>query len=168
MTQSTTETGDRFENVAFEVLTKLAPFLGLTSVEEGKQDLEAESGPPWQADLVAYNEAGLIKIECKYRANQRDRVKRSDVAVLAFSIQDTGAVGGIIVSCHPLQEGAQALADHQGIPHLIIDSSSNLIEYKAKIKEMIFAGFSEGAPSFDSMKKIVTDVKTGEQTESEF
>ena len=144
-------TGDDYERVAKFVLNELASVLGLKSIED-KQDLPGESGTSWEADLVAYDQdGGMLKIECKYRSTKSGAVKQAEMGAFALSITDTKAVGGILVSPHPVQSGAEKIADHYNIRLVKISSGSTEEKYIAQIKNAFYVGVTESMQMMDSI-----------------
>lgn len=154
--------GDRYEEVAQRVLTELASHLGIKSVQ-GKQDLIGDSGTSWEADLVAYDEDDrTIKIECKYRKSSRDKIKQGEMGAFALSVIDTGSAGGILVTSHEVQEGAQKVADKFNVRVVELREGSTMDAYIAKIKDALFVGITDSIELMDECQIIVTNVKTGE------
>ncbi len=98
----------RYESTAGEVLKQLAQHFCLGDVEE-KQLLSGKSGTDWEIDLVGKSipSEQRVLIECRLT---KGRQSQSKIAAFAFSIQDTGAERGIIVTPNPFQKGAEPAA----------------------------------------------------------
>jgi predicted RecB family endonuclease len=162
MPLSTTEKGDKYEDVARKVLMELAEHLGLKAVE-GKNTLKGLSGTSWEADLGAYDdEDGTVKVECKYRKSPRDNVKQAEMGAFVLSIIDTKASSGIMVTTHSVQAGAEKVAEKYGVRVVQLKDGSTLEEYTAIIKNCIFKGITETVSVLVECEIIVTRADTGE------
>jgi hypothetical protein len=127
-----------YEEVSAYLLNMLARDLGLVHVE-GKQVLPGESGTEWEVDAKGVREGNeaIVLVECR-RTNSRQT--QAKVAAFAFSIQDTGAVGGIIVTPVALQTGAKKVAASANILHVQIDLNSTPQEFAVKFLNRLFVG----------------------------
>ncbi|QCH23412.1 hypothetical protein [Mycobacteroides salmoniphilum] len=90
---------ETYEDVARLLLDKIgdALGLGLESIE-GKQTLVGASGTKWEIDAKGVSADGeaVVVIEC--RRYPKSSLKQSDMAALAWTINDLGASGGIVVT----------------------------------------------------------------------
>ncbi|MCG8028056.1 MAG: hypothetical protein N0E59_16865 [Candidatus Thiodiazotropha taylori] len=146
---------ETYEQVAHDLLNRFAESFQLGSVE-GKQIVPGKSGTDWEIDakgMKAGNE-GFVIIECK--RHPKAPVSQEVVGGLAYRIQDTGAVGGIIVSPLPLQKGAQLVSNHEGIVHLLLNKDSTNTDYMLQFLNNIFVGVSEQVTITDSVHIVVT------------
>jgi hypothetical protein len=130
-----------YEEVAQYLLSQIAAHFGLGSVE-GKQIVAGASGAVWEIDAkgVRRNDEGFVIVECR-RYTKRG-VPQDGIGGLVFRIQDTGAVGGIIVSPLPLQSGAKLVAESQGIQHIQLSADSTTTDYVLRFLEHTFHGLS--------------------------
>ena len=140
-----------YEEVAQYLLNQFAKTFGL-GVVEGKQIVPGKSGTNWEIDAkgLKTGEDGFVIVEC--RRYTTSRLKQENIGGLAYRIKDTGAAGGIIVSPLPLQEGAEIVAAHEGIKHVILDPNSSTSDYMLRFLNQIFVGFTEGALVSDSIQ----------------
>jgi hypothetical protein len=130
-----------YEEVAQHLIGQIAEHFGLGSVE-GKQIVPGASGTCWEIDAkgVRKNDEGFVIIECR-RYTKRG-VPQREVGGLAYSIQDTGAVGGIIVSPLPLQFGAKIVAESEGIHHVQLSADSTTSDFVLRFLERTLHGVS--------------------------
>jgi hypothetical protein len=143
-----------YEEVAQYLLGQLAAHFGLGRVE-GKQLVGGVSGRPWEIDAkgVRENDQGFVIIECRRHTTQG--VSQEQIAALAFKIQDTGAVGGIIVSPLPLQSGARIVTASQGVQEIRLSPDSTATDYVLQFLQRIFIGVSDKLGFCDSADAIV-------------
>jgi hypothetical protein len=136
------ETWKTYEEVAQHLLNQLANHFGLGRVE-GKQIVPGDSGVNWEIDAkgILKNKDGFLVIEC--RRYTKSRLSQEHIAGLAFRIQDTGAVGGIIVSPFDLQIGAKILAEQTHILHVTLDPASTTSDFMLRFLNQIFIGKTE-------------------------
>ena len=119
---------ESYEEVALYLLNQFADTFNLGAVE-GKQLVPGKSGTNWEIDAkgIKEGEGGFVIIEC--RRYTSSRLNQESLGGLAYRIQDTGAGGGIIVTPLPLQKGAEIVARHEGIKHIILSQESTTSEY---------------------------------------
>lgn len=133
---------ETYEQVATYLLNMIAKELGLERVE-GKQKLAGASGADWEVDAkgITQGQEAFVVVECRHT---KARQSQSKVAALAYSIRDTGATGGIIVTSVPLQTGAQKVATTCNILHVQIDLNSTPEDFSIKFLNKLFLGVSAG------------------------
>ena len=131
----------KYEKVAEYLLGQIGTHFGLGRVE-GKQ-LVAGASATWEIDAkgVLENDQGFLIIECRRHTTRG--LSQEQIAALAFRIQDTGAVGGIIVSPWPLQSGARAVANSKHIHEVRLSPDCSTTDYVAQFLQNIFIGMSE-------------------------
>ena len=118
-----------YEEVARFLLGKLAEELNLKRVE-GKQHLSGQrSGTEWEIDAKGVSSQGDGIIIIEIRRHTTRRLTQEDVAAIAYRIQDTAAVGGIVVSPLPLQAGARKVAEAEGIVEVQLNENSTTEEH---------------------------------------
>jgi hypothetical protein len=117
-----------YEEVAEYLLNSLAHELGLERVE-GNNKVAGRS-TEWTIDAkgIKIGDEGFVIVEAKRYL--RARLDQEIIGGLAFRIRDTGAIGGIIVSPLPLQEGAQKVANQKGIIHVTFAADSTPHEFR--------------------------------------
>ncbi len=133
---------ETYEQVATFLLNAFAEHFGLKTVE-GKQDVGGLlSGTSWEIDGkgVKADGKGFIIVEC--RRYTTSKPKQRDLAGLAWSILDTGADGGIIVTPLGIQEGAAKVGDAAGIVSVRLDASSTTTDYVLKFLNKVMVGGS--------------------------
>ena len=103
----------RYEKTAHYLLNQFATVFGLGKVE-GKQIVPGKSGTPWEIDAKAVKLDGqaFLVVECRLRNASIDQ---GQVGLLAYTIHDTGAEGGILLTPVEFQRGACRLAEYENI-----------------------------------------------------
>ena len=157
-----------YEEVTQFHLGQMASHFGLGRVE-GKQ-VVAGVGTTWEIDAKGVQEdgKGFVVIECKRHTKQG--VPQAMIGTLVCSIQDTGAVGGIIVSPLPLQTGAKNLAKSKGIVEVQLHENSTTTYYVLQFLNKIFVGLSQKAVVSDYLEARVihsSDSPSGAQRDDE-
>jgi hypothetical protein len=108
---------ETYEQIAAYLLNRLAKEfgLGLKSVE-GKQKVKGQR-TSWVIDAkgVAEDGKGFFIVECRRYTSKKSKQNQEQAGALAFSIIDTRAAGGIIVSPFGVQEGAAKIAAAENI-----------------------------------------------------
>jgi hypothetical protein len=134
------KTWESYEQVATYLLNYLADQLGLDRVER-KQKISGASGTEWEVDAkgVAEGAESFVLVECRAT---KARQPQSKVASFAWSIQDTGASGGILVTPVQLQAGAKKVADASGIIHAQLDLGSTPSDFAVKFLNKLVIGAS--------------------------
>lgn len=131
-----------YEEVAAYLLNQFAEHFELGRFE-GKQLVAGESGTEWEIDAkgCAADGSHFIVVECK--RHTKTGISQAITAALAWSIQDAGASGGILVSPIGLQEGAKKVAAKSGIVEVVLDQNSTTSDYVLKFLNHVCLGFSE-------------------------
>ena len=130
-----------YEEVATYLLNQFADHFGLECVE-GKQCVPGKCGTEWEIDAkgVADNGEGFLIVEC--RRYTTSWLNQESIAGLAFRIQDTGAIGGIIVSPLDLQLGAKKVAAYTNVQHAILGTKNTTTQYVLKFLNKVFVGLN--------------------------
>ena len=135
---------EKYEEVAAYLLNQFAQQFGVGKFE-GKQIVAGESGTEWEIDAKGCTSGGssFIVVECK--RHTKTGISQAITAGLAWSIEDTGATGGILVSPIGLQEGAKKVATKSGIIEVILNQDSTTTDYVLKFlnKVCMGVGFSD-------------------------
>jgi hypothetical protein len=137
MKQTTWKT---YEEVARYLLEQNANAFGLTSVE-GKQKIKGlKTGTEWEIDAKGIKEGnqGFIVVECRRYTNSRQT--QGKLGQLAYSIIDTGARGGIIVSPIGIQEGADKIARVENIINVQLNADCTTTEFVMKFLNKVMIG----------------------------
>lgn len=131
-----------YEEVAAYLLNQFAEHFDLGRFE-GKQVVAGESGTEWEIDAkgCANNGSNFIVVECK--RHTKTGISQAITAALAWSIQDTGASGGILVSPIGLQEGAKKVAAKAGIVEVVLNQDSTTSDYVLQFLNQVCLGFSD-------------------------
>ena len=129
---------NRYEKTAQAVLDQLREHFGLECVEP-KQSVPGASGTDWEIDIVGRSDATkkIVVIECRLAKSRQSQAK---LAALAFTIQDTGAERGILVTPKPLQKGAQIVANATGIVHFRLNANSSANDFAGQVLDKLFIG----------------------------
>jgi hypothetical protein len=153
MTEKRWET---YEQVAQYLLDKFCDKFGLERVE-GKQKLRGTSGTNWEIDAKGIRQGGMgfLIVEC--RRYTTSKLVQKDVGSLCWSITETGANGGIIVSPFDLQKGAKMVASAANVKHVTLDPGSTTKEYVMRFLDDIFAGLHDTLTPTDSFPTTVYD-----------
>ena len=147
---------ESFEEVATYLLNQMASEFGLQYVE-GKQKIKGlYSNTEWEIDakgVKADNDEAFIIIEC--RRYTKSKQKQTQVAALAYTIKDTRATGGIIVSPLGLQEGAAKIAQAENIINVIMNENSTRESYMLSFLNKVFIGLVEHVHATDTVDVVV-------------
>ena len=130
-----------YEDAARKVLVDLRMTLGLSSIE-GKQSLAGLSGATWEIDAKAWQDGGDGFLVVEARRHTSSGLKQEEIGAIAYRIQDTRAVGGVVVSPLPLQSGATLVARSTGIAHVRLEPESTTESYVAEFLGRRFLGAS--------------------------
>lgn len=133
---------ETYEEVAAYLLNRFSSHFGVSRFE-GKQDMPGKiSGTSWQIDGKGYTdgEDRFLIVECKRHTAQG--ISQAIVGGLAWTIQDTGADGGILVSPLGLQEGAEKVAPATKIIEFKLDQNSTTTNYVAQYLNKLRIGRS--------------------------
>ncbi|HEY4215104.1 MAG TPA: restriction endonuclease [Steroidobacteraceae bacterium] len=116
-----------YEEVACHLLNEFGGRFGLGHVE-GKQIVPGASGTEWEIDAKASQTEGkgFLVVECRKHTKN---ISQSQIAALAYTIEDTGADGGIMVTPVDLQSGALLVARCEGIQHIKLSRDSTTSDY---------------------------------------
>ncbi len=131
---------ETYEQVATFLLNEFASRFGLIAVE-GKQ-IVAGQATRWEIDAkgVKADSDRFIVVECRrYTSTKLDQ---EALAGLAYRIHDVGADGGIVVTPIGLQEGAQRVAQTEGIVTVRLDSASTTTDYVMEFLKHVMVGRS--------------------------
>jgi hypothetical protein len=114
------------------------------------------SGISWEIDAKAVRHGGdaFLVVEC--RRHPDARLKKKDIAALAYVIADTGAAGGIVVTPLELQAGAKRVAEHANIIHVKLSANSTTADYLLKFLNQVFAGVTESIDVSDDFSAVIT------------
>jgi hypothetical protein len=133
-----------YEEVARYLLEQFATLFDLERVE-GKQRVPGSSGTRWEIDAkaVKIGSGGFLIVECRDHTDAGP--SQREIAALCYQIRDTGASGGIIVSPHDLQSGANIVASHEGIHHVQLRDGSSNESYLFRFLNEVFVGATDVA-----------------------
>jgi hypothetical protein len=134
------------------LLDQFATELGLDRVE-GKQDLPGQrSGTSWEIDAkgVCQGNEGFVIVE--FRRYSTSRQEQGKLGHLAYTIIDTGAHGGIIVSALGLQKGAEKIAAAENVVNVILNENCDRYEYIMKFLNKVMIGMRD---SINTVKEAV-------------
>jgi hypothetical protein len=148
---------ESYEQVAAYLLNQFASEFGLERVE-GKQDLVGQrSGTTWEIDAKGFRQgdSGFVIVECRRYTTSKQNQK--EVGGLAYSIIDTGAEGGIMVSPLGLQEGAERVAVAENIVSVQLNEDSTQHEYLLRFLDKIMIGLQDTISLKDSLEIELRD-----------
>jgi hypothetical protein len=94
-------------------------------------------------------------VECK--RHTKTGISQAITAALAWTIQDTGATGGILVSPLGLQAGAKKVAEKSNIVEVTLDQNSTRTDYVLRFLNQIHIGISETVHATDHMVAELRD-----------
>lgn len=133
---------ESYEEVAAHLLNQFAEHFGLGRFE-GKQIVAGQSGTEWEIDAkgCAADGSHFVVVECK--RHTKSGISQAITGALAWSIQDMGGSGGILVSPIGLQDGAKKVAASAGIHEVLLDQDSTRTDYVLKLLNRVCLGFSD-------------------------
>ena len=143
---------ESYEEVGTYLLDQFAVEFGLDRVE-AKQDLLGQlSGTSWEIDAkgVRHGNYGFVIVE--FRCYTTARQNQGKLGQLAYTIIDTGAHGGIIVSPLGLQEGAEKIAEATNVVNVILNENCDRNEHIMKFLNKVMLGVSD---SINTVKEAV-------------
>jgi hypothetical protein len=146
-----------YEQVSVYLLNRWANHFGLSGAE-GKQHVAGVStGSDWEIDGKAFKHDGdgYLLVEC--RRHTVSRLKKEEIAALAYRISDTGASGGIIISPLGLQEGAAKVAKAAGVLSITLRPDSTGTDYFLRFLHQAFVGVSDNGHGHDSVRVLKYD-----------
>jgi len=131
-----------YEEVAAYLLDQFAKHFGVERFV-GKQLVPGASGTDWELDAKGVGDAGnrTIVVECK--RHTKAGISQAITGSLAFTIQDTGAHGGILVSPLGLQAGAKKVAAAANIVEVTLTPDSTTTDYVLQFLNRIHIGLSD-------------------------
>jgi hypothetical protein len=134
-----------YEEVAAYLLNRFANEFGLSSVE-GKQKVPGlRSDTPWEIDGKGITEdgKGFFIVECRRYTSSKQN--QGNAGKLAYSIIDSGAAGGIVVSPLGLQKGAKKIATRENIITVTLTPNSTPAEFAIQFLNKLCLGVSAKA-----------------------
>lgn len=131
-----------YEEVAAYLLNQFADYFGVGRFE-GKQVVPGASGTDWELDAKGIGDNGVrtLVVECK--RHTKSGIPQAIAGSLAFTIEDTGAQGGILVSPLGLQSGAKKVAASANIVEVTLTPNSTTTDYVLKFLNGIHVGLSD-------------------------
>jgi hypothetical protein len=101
-----------YEEVVAQLLDTFAAYFG---VERNEVSLNNLPGTTYEVDGKGFSRGnlGYFFIECRRYINTSQ--SRADVCAFAFQVEDTGAIGGIIVSPLVLKEGLTIVSEAKNV-----------------------------------------------------
>ena len=146
----TAKTWERYEQVAQYLLNQFAVYFKLGRVE-GKQIVPGKL-TPWEIDAkgVKSDGIGFVVVECRRYTNSR--LNKKNMGALVFTIQDTGAQGGIVVSPLDLQSGAKKIAASANVQHVTLNPDSTTSDYVMRFLDRVSLGVTLQAAAGFTLK----------------
>lgn len=144
-----------YEEVAQQILHDLAEEFGLERVEPKQTVIGQRSGTEWEIDAkgVRIDGEGFVIVECRrYTTSKQSQGK---VGQLAYSIIDTGAKGGIIVSPLGVQEGGEKVAQAENIVSVLLDENATPEDFTLRFLNKIFVHMTERVIASDRVSAVV-------------
>jgi hypothetical protein len=132
---------ETYEEIAAYLLNQFAQEFGVAFFE-GKQGVQGKrSGTTWEIDAksVQTSNGGFMLVECKH---WKEKQPQSIIGSLAYSIIDTGAIGGIIVSPMGVQKGGQMVAAAENIFEVHLDEDSTRNDFVMHFLNKFIVGVS--------------------------
>jgi hypothetical protein len=145
MMNNTPKSWRTYEEVATFLLNDLSASFQLDRVEGTQPVAGLRSGTTWEIDAkgVKEGDSGFVLVEV--RRYTSSRLSQEDLAAVAYRIQDTGAVGGIVVSPLPLQIGAQRIAEAANIVAVQLNENSTTTEYMLRFLSRVMVSLAPEA-----------------------
>jgi len=157
---------ESYEQVAAYLLDQFANEFGLERVE-GKQEVVGQrSGTTWEIDAkgIRAGDTGFVIVECRRYTTSRQ--SQGKISALAYTILDSGAEGGIVVSPLGLQEGALRVAAAENIVSVQLDQNSTRHEYILRFLNKVMVGLQDSLTFKGSLEMELRD-KDGNVIRSE-
>jgi hypothetical protein len=148
---------ESYEQVATYLLDQFESEFGLERVEGKQKVVGLRSGTPWEIDAKGFRDGdtGFVIVECRrYTTSKQNQGK---IGSLVYSILDTAAVGGIMVSPLGLQEGAERVAAAENIVSVQLNEESTRHEYVLRFLNKVMAGLHDTLSFKDSFGFEVID-----------
>ena len=145
-----------YEEVAAHLLNQLSGHFGVGRFE-GKQVVPGESGTEWQLDAKGCSDGNVLIVVVECKRYVKTAISQSITGSLAWTIQDTGAAGGILVSPLGLQAGAKKVAERANIVEVILDQNSTTSDYVLRFLSQLHIGITEPAHATDHMVATLRD-----------
>lgn len=146
-----------YEDAARYFLNHFRHEFGLERVDP-KQRIAGRSGTFWEIDAKGIREgdnAAIMLVEC--RQHRSKRLNQEAIGGLAYRIIDTGALGGIVVSPLPLQDGAKKVADAGNIVHVQLGPDSTPESFVISFFNKIFVGIADRVTISDHVSAVLVD-----------
>jgi hypothetical protein len=145
-----------YEEVARYLIDQFASHFGLDRVER-KQFIHSRAVPDerWEIDAKGVRDADGAFFIFEMRRKTTSRMKKEDMAAVAFRLSDTGAEGGFTVSPRDPQSGAERLAAASNILHVTLTPESTTTEYLMVFLNQTFAGIHETLKVTDHVESEV-------------
>jgi hypothetical protein len=143
---------EHYEEVATYLLNQFRLKFGFERVEK-KQSIHGKySSTKYEIDAkgVCEGNEGFIIIECRRYTNSRQSQEK--IASLAYTILDTGARGGILVSPLGIQEGANRIANAENIKSVILDKNSTTVSYFLQFLNNVMIGLDQPLSIIEELK----------------
>lgn len=152
----TTKRWESYEEVAAYLLDQLAEHFGVGRFE-GKQVIPGASGAEWEIDAkgCADGSSRMIVVECK--RHTKNGISQAITGALAWTIQDVGAEGGILVSPIGLQSGAKKVVAKANIIEVVLDQNSTTTDYFLSFLNQIHLGVSDKVQITDHVVVEIRD-----------
>lgn len=146
-----------YEEVAVYLLNRFAAALGLEEVQGSQVVRGRSTGTTWRIEGKGVQSEGwgFLVVECRRYTTQK--LKQESVAALTYRIQDTGAVGGILVTPIGLQEGAAKVAAAGKIIPVVLNADSTTTDHVLQFlnRTMIGASAKDGARASNGAEAVV-------------
>jgi hypothetical protein len=146
-----------YEEVGTYLLDQFAAEFGLERVEPKQSVKGLRSGTSWEIDAkgVRHGNDGFVIVE--FRRYTTSRQNQGRLGHLAYSIIDTGALGGIIVSPLGLQEGAEKIAGAENVINVVLNENCNRYEYMMRLLDKLMVGVRDSIALKDSLELELKD-----------
>jgi len=143
---------ESYEQVGTYLLDQFAAEFGLDRVEPKQEVTGQRSGTSWEVDAkgVCQGNQGFVIVE--FRRYTTSRQNQGKMGGLAYTIIDTGAKGGIIVSPMGLQEGAEKVAAAENVVNVILNENCNRHEYMIRFLNKLMLGLKDSMSFKDKIK----------------
>lgn len=163
MTSDEPTTWRDYEEVSRYLLESVGDLLGLSLERvEGKQTLVGDI-TDWQIDAkgVKAETGAIVVVECKHYPTYT--IEQGEVARLAWTVEDLGASGGIIVTPIGVQNGGQLIAQKTGIQVVRLDANATSTDFMMSFLGKIVAGRSvEFVATATGTGNVVADGEMGD------
>lgn len=165
--ERTPKSWETYEQVARQLISECLESFGLSAME-AKQFVPGRiSGTDWEIEGkgLGTTEGEFVIMECRRYPGRR--LSQEALGGLAWRIVDTGAIGGIVVSPLPLQDGAAKVAAAANVVPVRLSAESTTTEYVMSFLDQVRLGFHDIATATIHEELVINIYQNGVSVSTE-